>query len=140
MRSVNNFHPTDLLKKAFPIEFLGERSERWGDSNVNGCQYSFFTGRCCWSDWEQHGQSDNAAVREAWEGQENLYSSMTQAGNVTLGLLLDLDEGTLQSVYKNGRRLGTMMSGLSGEYCWVVSMELGDDEFSIRRASIPVDE
>jgi len=38
-----------------------------------------------------------------------------------LGLLLDLDEGTL-SVYKNGVRLGTMMSGLSGEYVWVMQM------------------
>jgi len=32
-----------------------------------------------------------------------------------------LDEGTL-SVYKNGVRLGTMMSGLSGEYTWVMQI------------------
>jgi hypothetical protein len=39
-----------------------------------------------------------------------------------VGLLLDLDEGTL-SVYKNGRRLGTMKDGLSGEYCWLMSIQ-----------------
>ena len=37
-----------------------------------------------------------------------------------IGLELDLDEGTL-NVYKNDRRLGTMMDELIGEYCWVVS-------------------
>ena len=125
-----------MLMKAFSIELLGERNERWGDSNVNGCQYSFTNGLCYWSDWELIEQSE--AARKTWEGQEGL-SSATQAGNGTLGLLLDLDEGTL-SVYKNGRRLGTMMSGLSGEYCWVVTRYTRDDEFSIRRANIPVDE
>ena len=39
----------------------------------------------------------------------------------TIGLLLDLDEGTL-TVYKNGRRLGVMKDGLSGEYCWYTSI------------------
>lgn len=40
-----------------------------------------------------------------------------------LGLLLDLDEGTL-SVYKNGTRLGVMMRSHTGEYCWVANMLL----------------
>ena len=39
----------------------------------------------------------------------------------TIGLLLDLEEGTL-TVYKNGRRLGAMKTGLSGEYCWYTSL------------------
>ena len=104
---------------------------------MNGCQYSVHSGNCCWSDWEQIGHSENATVREMWDGQESV-SSQTQ--NSVLGLLLDLDEGTL-SVCKNGRRLGTMKSGLSGEYCWVVSsLYRRDEEFSIRRANIPVDE
>ena len=37
-----------------------------------------------------------------------------------IGMVLDLDEGTLD-VYKNDRRLGTMMSGLVGEYCWCLA-------------------
>ena len=52
-----------------------------------------------------------------------------------LGLLLDLDEGTL-SIYKNGRRLGVMMRGLAGPYCWVVSIT-GSEEVTIKRGTIP---
>jgi len=39
----------------------------------------------------------------------------------TIRLLLDLDEGTLD-VYQNERHLGTMMTGLVGEYCWAVTL------------------
>ena len=57
-----------------------------------------------------------------WEGQEE-----TQEASFKIGLELDLNEGTLV-VYKNDRRLGTMMSGLAGEYCWVVTfVSLTDD-------------
>jgi hypothetical protein len=38
-----------------------------------------------------------------------------------IGLLLDLDQGTT-TVYKNDERLGVMATGLSGEYCWAVSL------------------
>ena len=43
-----------------------------------------------------------------------------------IGLLLDLYEGTL-SVFKDGRRCGIMKSGLSGEYCWMLT--LGDEVY-----------
>ena len=49
-----------------------------------------------------------------WEGEEPTHET-----SFKIGLVLDLDEGTLD-VYKNDRRLGTMKSGLVGEYCWVV--------------------
>jgi len=52
-----------------------------------------------------------------WEGMEE-----TREASFKIGFVLDLDEGTLD-VYKNDRRLGTMKSGLVGEYCWVVSRE-----------------
>ena len=51
-----------------------------------------------------------------WEGMEE-----TQTTSFKIGFVLDLDEGTLD-VYKNDRRLGTMKSGLVGEYCWVASL------------------
>lgn len=39
-----------------------------------------------------------------------------------IGLLLDLDRGSM-TVYKNNRRLGVMVaSGLSEKYCWAVSL------------------
>ena len=40
----------------------------------------------------------------------------------SVGLLLDLNEGTL-AVYKNRQRLGIIKDGLSGEYCWVMSIQ-----------------
>ena len=38
-----------------------------------------------------------------------------------IGLLLDLDQGTM-TVYKNDERLGVMATGLSGKYSWAVSL------------------
>ena len=45
---------------------------------------------------------------------------LTNIDTCTVGLLLDLDSGTL-SVFKDGRKLGVMKEGLSGAYCWFVS-------------------
>ncbi|EJK46327.1 hypothetical protein THAOC_35009 [Thalassiosira oceanica] len=48
-----------------------------------------------------------------WQGQEGL------PGSVTIGLPLDLDEGTLSmSAFDNGRRLGATKDGSGGEDCW----------------------
>ena len=63
--------------------------------------------------------------------------------NGELGLLLDLDEGTL-TVYKDGTRLGVMMDGLSGEYTWVaeiIAQAHGSPDgqnVRIERAHIPI--
>ena len=65
----------------------------------------------------------------AWEGMED-----ADEGD-TIGLLLDLDEGTL-SVYKNGERLGVMARELKGEYVWACSM--GSEGDSCRIASAPM--
>ena len=54
-----------------------------------------------------------------WEGLEPI-----QVASFKVGMVLDLDEGTLD-VYKNDNRLGTMRSGLVGEYCWAVSFGVG---------------
>ena len=143
---VNHFSPT-FLKKAFSIEMLGNKNERWGESNVHACMLTG-GGTCHWSNWEQHGRGHEGGLLQ-WEGQEELSPfaglqrlfggnggppSPRSDGPPSVGMLLDLDEGTL-SVYKNRRRLGVMMSGLTGEYVWVVSSTA-----SIRRAPIPVDE
>lgn len=44
-----------------------------------------------------------------------------------IGLLLDLDRGVM-IVYKDGRPLGVVATGLSGEYCWAVATA-GVDEW-----------
>ena len=96
--------------KSAVAEKLGsQRTARWGGSNVQCCTYYCGSGRRFWTDWDN---DDNASD---WQGREGL----TESG--TIGLLLDLYEGTL-SVFKNGRRLGVMKDGLGGEYCWFVTV------------------
>ena len=76
-----------------------QRTARWGESIVHCCTYNCFDGLCCWTDWGNGRDSFH------WQGREGL------PGRGTIGLLLDLDEGTL-SVFKNGRRrLGVMKDG-----------------------------
>ena len=90
-------------------QLRSHRTEKWGGSNVHCCSYNCYSGRRLWTDWDnEDGHSD-------WQGQEGFL------GSGTIGLLLDLDEGTL-SVFKNGRRLGAMKEGLGGEYCWFVAI------------------
>ena len=70
------------------------------------------SGKRFWTNWNNDYYSSD------WQGSEEL----TESG--TIGLLLDLNEGTL-SVFKNGRRLGVMKDGLGGEYVWFVSVYSG---------------
>ena len=53
-----------------------------------------------------------------------------------IGLLLDLDQGTM-TVYKNDERLGVMATGLSGEYCWAVTLGYPEDSARIDAAATP---
>lgn len=81
---------------------------------MHTCMYYDFDGICEWSDWGE--QCDNMK----WDGMKGFECSQNEKiGQV--GLLLDLDEGTL-TVYKEGKCLGIMMRGLTGEYCWAVSI------------------
>ena len=94
---------------------------KWIVHDIEGHMfYSTGTGRRC------PGPRDS----RSWEGAEG-----AEEGD-TIGLLLDLDEGTL-SVYKNGRKLGVMASGLTGVYCWAVSMGSEGDSIRIASVSIP---
>jgi len=92
-------------------------------SNDHCCMYSAANSDCWTSGWD-----DSRVSGSAWDGMERMSS-----GDI-LGLLLDLDEGTL-SVYKNGKKLGVMKRGLAGPYCWVASMN--DTGVTIKRGTIP---
>jgi len=96
-------------KPAVEEKLRSQKTARWGGSNVHGCTYYCPDGECLWADWE------NYKGYSGWPGHEGL------GGSGTIGLLLDLNEGTL-SVFKNGRRLGVMKDGLGGEYVWFVSV------------------
>ena len=93
-----------------------------------------------WKKWEESELAALAALDEEeatrkhlrnfvqpfdWEGKEE-----TQETSFKIGMVLDLDEGTLD-VSKNDQRLETMRSGLVGEYCWVVSLKLFGAQFSV---------
>ena len=88
--------------------------------------YYAYSGKCLSSDWS----SSDIPVVETWVGLE------PAASGDDVGLLLDLDEGTL-AVYKDGRKLGVMKSGLAGPYCWVVSMFHKDSQITIKRGTVP---
>ena len=94
--------------------------EEHNNNNVHCCMLNRY---CCSSDW------NDPEIVERWEGMEIMSS------DDEIGMLLDLDEGTL-SVYKNGRKLGVMKSGLAGPYCWVVSM-YSSSHVRIKREMIP---
>ena len=105
-------HPMRLSSSYSPAiaeKLRAKRTAKWGDGNVHCCTYFCLTGYCFWTDWDNdEGASD-------WQGHEGLGESGT------IGLLLDLDEGTL-SVFKNSRRLGVMKDRLDGEYVWFASV------------------
>ncbi|EJK73911.1 hypothetical protein THAOC_04443, partial [Thalassiosira oceanica] len=93
-------------RESFYPDFIAQRSDEWGDSNVHACEYYCYDGQMISTDWVT-----NDSEWEEWEGMESC-----RTGD-TIGMLLNLDEGTL-TVYKNNRRLGVMKDGLSGLYCW----------------------
>ncbi|EJK75179.1 hypothetical protein THAOC_03110 [Thalassiosira oceanica] len=106
-------NPVDITSRDDPEvseKLRSQRTSRWGNSDIHCCSYDCDDGHCRVTDW------DTYVPDYEWHGCEGL------GGIGTIGLLLDLDEGTL-SVFKNHRYLGVMKgSGLSGEYCWFTSV------------------
>ncbi|EJK72103.1 hypothetical protein THAOC_06400 [Thalassiosira oceanica] len=115
---LKSFRPTNCI---FWEYLLGQRTTRWTDSNVHFCSVSVhgrFRSMSSWSDWLSF--------------KPILLVQGLQFNN-PIGLLLDLDEGTL-SFYQNDQRLATLKDGFSGEYCWYASV--GDaTSISIERGS-----
>ena len=97
------------FQPAVAEKLRSQGTAKWGGSNIHCCDYYCYNGYCFWTDW------NNEKGRSEWQGREGLRESGT------IGLLLDLNEGTL-SVFKNGRHLGVMKDGLGGEYCWFVTV------------------
>ena len=110
--------------REFYRDFLAQRSEDWGDSTVHACEYLSQNGKMYWTNW---GDEDNWGLD--WEGRESC-----RTGD-TVGLLLNLDKGTL-TVYKNNRRLGLMKNDLNGSYCWFVTL-FDDDTVALKKGKLP---
>ena len=79
----------------------GKRTDRWGNSNVHCCCVST-DGLFYWHDWTCYRRGSEVHGFQPC---------------IPVGLLLDLDEGTLSN-YQRGHKLVTLKDGLSGEYCW----------------------
>ena len=109
--------------------FFNNFTQRKGSppySTVNCCMYSA-NGHCYSHSWRgRYGENI-----KTWNGMEGF------SGSCTIGMLLDLDVGTL-SVYKNGRKLGVMKRRLVGQYCWVVSMYERGSQVTIKRGTVPL--
>ena len=114
----------------FYPDFLAQRTDDWGDSNVHACDFNCHDGGMTWTDWDGVNQQEVVD----WDGAEGC-----ETGD-TVGMLLNLNEGTL-TVYNNNRRLGVMKDGLSGPYCWCVSLFMKNaaiiDTVSIERGTLP---
>ena len=58
-----------------------------------------------------------------WEGSQPARGQGDSQGD-SIGMLLDLDQGSM-TVWKNGIKLGVMVAeGLSGPYCWAVGLSV----------------
>ena len=67
-----------------------------------------------------------------WEGMQS-----AEDDGDRIGMLLDLDQGSM-TVYKNDERLGVMMTGgLSEEYSWAVALRYRDSRVRFEAAAIP---
>ena len=70
--------------------------------------------------------------RSNWEGMQTAYQPGTR-----IGMLLDLDQGSM-SIWKNDERLGVMQAeGLSGPLCWAVSLFQAGDSVRLESAPAP---
>ena len=103
----------------FGDHLISKRTDRWGDSNVHCC-FVTANGYFYWNDWTSRQPISRI------DGFQR---------GIPIGLLLDLDEGTL-SIYQRGRKLATLKDGLSGEYCWYGTVYY-DTTISIERGSAP---
>ena len=102
------------MESPFNEHFTQRKGSLQYNNRVDCCVYRASDGYCFSKNWEE-GNYD----AKSWDGMERFHSC-----SFTIGMLLDLDEGTL-SVYNNDRRLGVMKRGLAGHYCWVVSIKRG---------------
>ena len=125
-RGLTSFDPLSNIN--YWTELQEERTDKWGESNIHYCSVMFGegVGGCHYSDWV----TEHPLFNE-WDGSEGFEN------NDKVGLLLDLDDAGTLTVYKNGRRLGILKDGLSGEYCWVAVMWTHGVGVKIDKGCIP---
>ncbi|EJK70683.1 hypothetical protein THAOC_07936 [Thalassiosira oceanica] len=137
VRPMPNLDPARFSNESFSFfrqkyydEFLAARTDGCGDGNVHVCRYYTNSGGMDWTNWDEDDEEN-----VSWEGMEDC-----DYGD-TIGMLLNVDDGTL-TVYKKNRRLGVMQVGLSGSYCWhatcwCTNNAWGGSTVTIRRGEPP---
>ena len=123
-KGLRNFVPLCYEKDQHKYRklLLAEKSDEWGD-NLHFCSYHSEEGACFFANWNDEDRDEDEDKHwpgDEWEGRE----PAPVVNNLAVGLLLDLDAGTL-SVFKDGRKLGVMKEGLTGAYCWFVFQYAG---------------
>ena len=108
------------------IELLCSNEKILKSDGIDCCAYICSTGHCRFVNWRKHERFRTFSPRLP-EGIGN---------SDKLGLLLDLTRGRL-TVYKNGRRLGLLMEGLSGRYCWMCQLASKGSGVIINRGVVP---
>ncbi|EJK66688.1 hypothetical protein THAOC_12367 [Thalassiosira oceanica] len=99
------FNPSDYTDRLL----LEERTGRWGSGNVHCCMLGLSYGKCHWTDW---ARGYPFGCVDDWTGSGQVFPAGCE-----IGLLLDLVEGAI-SVYRDGKYVGVLKRGLTGEYCW----------------------
>ena len=115
---------SSFFRRSFFDDFLAKRTDEWGSGNVHTCICTLYYGKMSWTNWD-----NEIHHLVEWEGMEGC-----EAGD-TLGMLLNLNEGTL-TVYKNNCCLGVMKDGLTGSYCWYSTL-IRDEAVAIKGGKAP---
>ena len=104
----------------------GKQTERWGASNAHCCAVTA-PGCFYWHDWIC--MSSRQPILRPIDSFQT---------DIPIGLLLDLDEGTL-SIYQNGQRMKMLKDGLSGVYCWYATAFNASFDSTIETVTISVE-
>ena len=118
-----------LIETFFDNFALSDRGRNHTNNCIDCCLIDLKNGNCFTHNWIRGGRHSKETFNnwdlnletfgrgdiETWDGYEPMPGD-------EVGMLLDLDEGTL-TIYKDGKKLGVKY-GLAGEYCWVASMHV----------------
>ncbi len=131
MREGVHFAEFTIARKACGV-FVGVIRPGWdvGLCDVTGAHdtgAATLYGHCLYYSLSGKRWPDNTA----WDGMQP-----SREGD-RVGLLLDLDQGSM-TVYKNGEWIGVMRAaGLTGEYCWAASLGAAQDCVHINSKPVP---
>jgi Ca2+-binding EF-hand superfamily protein len=130
MTEGEHFAEFTIEQQTFGI-FLGAIRPNWDVQRHDGGAIASAAGMLCGHCLYHSGSGRRWPDNKGWAGMEK-----ARPGD-RIGLLLDLDQGSM-TAYKNGKWLGVMAAaGLCGDYCWAVSLGADADSVSIRYAPVP---